>query len=135
MNLRGEQVLAGLQVLLVVGTGAGEQAGVDLIEIVATAHHGAQVLPIVGQADGAALGQFEALPHALHAHVHIAAIGQGRELVGRLGTELLPAQGVLVFVAGEVGDGLLLCGGETMWYGRCHAETPFLRKGVDATSH
>ena len=53
VHFRGEQVLAGLQVLLVVRTGTGEQARIDLIQIAATAHDGAQVLPILGQADGA----------------------------------------------------------------------------------
>src|SRR5712691_8252237 len=102
VNLRGEQVLAGLQVLLVVRTGAGEQPHIDLRERVATAHHGAQGLPIVGQGDGAALGEFQALAHALHADADVAAVGQRRELVGRLHAGLLPAQGGRVFVAGEI---------------------------------
>jgi hypothetical protein len=69
-------MLAGLQVLLVVRTGAGEQACVDLVDVVTAAHHGAELLAILGEGDGAALGQFEALPHALHAHVDIAAVGK-----------------------------------------------------------
>ena len=110
VHFRGREVLAGLQVLLVVRTGAGEQARVDLIELAATAHHGAELLAILGEADGAALGQFEALPHALHAHVDIAAVGQGREGIGRLDAGLLPAQRRRVFVAGEIRNRLGLCG-------------------------
>jgi hypothetical protein len=105
-------MLAGLQVLLVVRTGAGEQARVDLIERAAAAHHGAELLAILGEGDGAALGQFEALPHALHAHVDIAAIGEGREGIGRLHAGLLPAQSSRVFVAGEIRNRLGLCGGK-----------------------
>src|SRR6266568_1829546 len=55
VHFHGQQMLAGLQVLLVVRTGAGEQPCVDLIEIATTAHHGAQVLPIVGEGDRAPL--------------------------------------------------------------------------------
>src|SRR4029450_13380831 len=74
----------GLQVLLVVRTDAGEQPRVDLVHVVAAAHDGAEVLTILGEGDGAALGQFEALPHALHTHVDIAAVGEGHEGIGRL---------------------------------------------------
>jgi hypothetical protein len=94
VDFHRQEVLAGLQVLLVVRTGAGEQARVDLVHIVAAAHDGAEFLAILGEADGAALGQFEALPHALHAHVDITAVGQGREGIGCLDTGLLPAQPV-----------------------------------------
>ena len=111
VHLDRQQVLAGLQVLLVVRTGAGEQAGVDLVEVMAAAHHSAELLAILGEADGAALGQFQALAHALHAHVDIAAVGQRRQGIGRLDAGLLPAQGGRVFVAGEVRNRLGLCGG------------------------
>src|SRR5262249_925090 len=78
VNLCGEHVLAGLQVLLVVRTGAGEQPYIDLIEIAATAHRGAELLPILREADGATLGEFQALAHALHAHADVATIGERR---------------------------------------------------------
>ena len=107
-----EQMLAGLQVLLVVGTGAGEQPCVDLVDVVAAAHDGAELLAILGEGDGAALGQFQALPHALHAHVDIAAVGERGEGVGRLHAGLLPAQRRRVFVAGEIGNRVGLCGGK-----------------------
>jgi len=77
-----------------VRTGAGEQARIDLVERIATAHHGAELLAILGEGDAAALGQFEALPHALHAHGDIAAVGEGREGIGCLHAGLLPAQPV-----------------------------------------
>ena len=89
-------------------------ACVDLIEVAAAAHHGAEILAILGEGDGAALGQFEALPHALHAHADIAAVGQGREGIGRLDAGLLPAQRGRVFIAGEVRNRLGLCGGDRM---------------------
>jgi hypothetical protein len=98
-------------VLLVVGTGAGEQPCVDLVDVVTAAHHGAKLLAILGKGDGAALGQFEALPHALHAHVDIAAIGERGEAVRSLHAGLLPAQGGRVFVAGEIRNRVDLCGG------------------------
>jgi hypothetical protein len=75
VDFHRQQVLAGLQMLLVIGTGTGEQPCVDLVDVVTAAHDGAELLAIVGQGDRAALGQFEALPHALHAHVDIAAVG------------------------------------------------------------
>jgi hypothetical protein len=68
-------MLAGLQVLLIVRTGTGEQARVDLVHVVAAAHDGAEVLAVLGEGDRAPLGHFEALPHALHAHVDVAAAG------------------------------------------------------------
>ena len=114
MYFRGQQVLAGLQVLLVVRTGAGEQACVDLVKRVAAAHHGAELLAILGEGDGAALGQFEALAHALHAHGDIAAVGEGRQGIGRLHAGLLPAQRRRVFVAGEIRNRLGLCGRDRM---------------------
>ena len=114
VHLDRQQVLAGLQVLLVVRTGAGEQARVDLVEVIAAAHHGAELLAILGEGDGAPLGQFEALAHALHAHADIAAVGQSGEGVGRLDAGLLPAQGSRVFVAGEIRNRVGLCGGKWM---------------------
>ena len=83
-------------------TGAGEQARVDLVEVIAAAHHSAELLAILWEGDGAALGQFQALAHALHAYVDIAAVGQGGEGVSGLDAGLLPAQGGRVFVAGEI---------------------------------
>ena len=77
-----------------VRTGAGEQPRVDLVDVVPAAHDGAEVLTILREGDGATLGQFEALPHALHAHGDIAAVGEGREGIGRLDAGLLPAQPV-----------------------------------------
>ena len=74
-EFHGEQMLVLLQVLLVIGAGAGEQARVDLVDGRYAAHHGAELLAILGEGDHATLGQFEALPHALHAHVDIAAVG------------------------------------------------------------
>jgi hypothetical protein len=110
VNFRGEQVLAGLQVLLVVRTGAGEQPHIDLIESAAAAHHSAELLAILREGDGAALGQFQALAHALHAHVDIAAVGEGRQGIGCLHAGLLPVQRGRVFVAGEIRNCLGLCG-------------------------
>ena len=110
VDFHRQQMLAGLQVLLVVRTGAGEQPRVDLVDVVAAAHDGAELLAILGEGDGAALGQFEALPHALHAHGDIAAVGEGREGIGRLHAGLLPAQRGRVFVAGEIRNGVGLCG-------------------------
>ena len=112
MHFHGQQMLAGLQVFLVVGTGAGKQPCVDLVDVVTAAHHGAEVLAIVGETDGAALGQFEALPHALHAYVDLAAVGQGRQGIGRLDAGLLPAQRGRVFVAGEIRNRVGLCRGK-----------------------
>ena len=120
VDFHRQQMLAGLQVLLVVRAGAGEQARVNLVDVVAAAHHGAEVLAVLGEGDGAALGQFEALPHALHADADVAAVGEGREGIGRVHAGLLPAQRGRVFVAGEIGNGLVLRGGETMCYVRCH---------------
>ena len=77
-----------------VRTGTGEQARVDLVDVVAAAHHGAEVLALLGEGNGTTLGQFEALPHALHADVDITAVGEGREGIGRLHAGLLPAQPV-----------------------------------------
>ena len=107
-------MLAGLQVLLVVRTGAGEQPCVDPVDVVTAAHDGAELLTILGEGDGAALGQFEALPHALHAHGDIAAVGQCRQGIGRLHAGLLPAQRGRVFVAGQFRNRLGLCGGVRM---------------------
>ena len=100
--------------LLVVRTGAGEQACVNLIEIAAAAHHGAEFLAILWEGDGAALGQFEALAHALHTDVDIAAVGQGSQDIGCLDAGLLPAQRRRVFVAGEIRNRVVLCGGQRM---------------------
>ena len=77
-----------------VRTGAGEQARVDLVDVVPAAHHGAEVLAILREGDSAPLGQFEALPHALHPHGDIAAVGQCRQSIGCLDAGLLPAQPV-----------------------------------------
>src|SRR5712691_10636325 len=41
----------------------------------------------------------------------------------------LPAQGVGVFIAGEVRDGVLQ-GGDTVWYGRCHGSLPLCLRGL-----
>ena len=114
VNLCGEQVLAGLQVLLVVRTGAGEQARVDLVDVVPAAHDGAEFLTILGEGDGAALGQLQALAHTLHADADVAAVGQGREGIGCLHAGLLPAQRRCVFVAGEIRNRLGLCGRDRM---------------------
>src|SRR6266705_3522873 len=114
VHFHGQQMLAGLQVLLVVRTGAGEQPRVDLVHVVAAAHDGAEFLTILREGDGAALGQFEALSHALHAHGDIAAVGQCRQGIGRLHASLLPAQGGRVFIAGEIRNRVGLCGRERM---------------------
>src|SRR6266853_1105814 len=62
----------------------------------------------------AVLGQFEALPHALHADRDVAAVGKGREGIGRLHAGLLPAQRRRVFVAGEIRNRVVLCGRDRM---------------------
>ena len=92
MHLDRQQMLTCLQVFLVIGAGAREQARVDLVEVIAAAHHSAELLAIVGEGDRAPLGQFQALAHALHAHADIAAVGQCRQGIGRLYPAPPPAQ-------------------------------------------
>ena len=106
MNLHRQQVHAGCLALLKVRAWTAGLRQVDGVVGVAAHDLGAEIVEILCERHAAALCQVEALRQSVGVGAGVAAL-RARELLCRVHAGLLPAQGVGVFIAGEVRDGVL----------------------------
>ena len=111
-RLLAEQPAAGGRALLRIQARTTGLRQVDRVVHRAACHLGAEVIKGLGQGHAAALRQIKAVCQPIGVGASVAAL-RTRKLLRRRDAGLLPAQGVGVFIAGEVRDGVLQ-GGDTV---------------------
>jgi hypothetical protein len=113
VHLRRQQVRAGDLALPKIQARTAGLREVDGVVGGAARHLGTEVVEGLGEGHAAALRQVEAVRQLVGVGAGVAATLGGQLLCG-LDACLLPAQGVGVFIAGEVRYGVGLRWGETM---------------------